>query len=355
MLGLSGVEARHAHRAPSPRYETIATTAANVAGRAVETYRRDRHRPGQDVVRDAAYRSTHEHGPAPASASTLAKYQSWLPDVNVLITAVTHQAPHQLPDHIVVVDRRGMVDAMMTSIDPKDAHTPKSWLLRQLSGDITGYYASRTLGMYVPEWQAGDGTTALYMVEPNIQQFARDLGVPADALARSILIHEATHHWQFTEHPWLNSYLEDLSEQVKSVTPQQMTSHPSDPAAAIPGFSQMQAAMTLIEGYSDFVMETVGRKQIPGFAAVEAAMEQHRQETSTHRSVGSKVVGLLTGMDAKMRQYADGKQFAAEVVATGGLDLLNHVWDGPDALPTMDELKQPQLWVSRMRASLPSI
>ena len=37
----------------------------------------------------------------------------------------------------------------------------------------------------------------------------------------------------------------------------------------------------------------------------------------------------LLGMDMKMRQYELGKAFCDAVVAEGGIELLNRVWESP--------------------------
>jgi uncharacterized protein (DUF2342 family) len=50
----------------------------------------------------------------------------------------------------------------------------------------------------------------------------------------------------------------------------------------------------------------------------------------------------------KMRQYELGERFAASVAGRGGLQLLNRVWDGPESIPTLAELREPELWVARM-------
>jgi uncharacterized protein (DUF2342 family) len=49
----------------------------------------------------------------------------------------------------------------------------------------------------------------------------------------------------------------------------------------------------------------------------------------------------------KMRQYELGERFAEQVVARGGLSLLNRVWEGPDLMPSLDELEHPDRWVAR--------
>ena len=47
-----------------------------------------------------------------------------------------------------------------------------------------------------------------------------------------------------------------------------------------------------------------------------------------------------------------GKEFSDGVVAAGGIDALNRVWTGPDALPTLPELEDPRAWMERTRVPL---
>ncbi len=44
-------------------------------------------------------------------------------------------------------------------------------------------------------------------------------------------------------------------------------------------------------------------------------------------------------MDLKLRQYQLGKAFCDGSAAEGGLEALNRVWDGPEALPSSAELE----------------
>jgi uncharacterized protein (DUF2342 family) len=48
-----------------------------------------------------------------------------------------------------------------------------------------------------------------------------------------------------------------------------------------------------------------------------------------------------------MRQYAEGERFVESVEATGGPPLLARVWEGPEWLPTLEEIRDPALWVAR--------
>ena len=62
------------------------------------------------------------------------------------------------------------------------------------------------------------------------------------------------------------------------------------------------------------------------------------------------MVQQLIGLEAKMRQYEDGERFVAAVEAAGGPELLGLAWRAPDALPTLDEIRDPPSWMRRVRA-----
>jgi uncharacterized protein (DUF2342 family) len=53
-------------------------------------------------------------------------------------------------------------------------------------------------------------------------------------------------------------------------------------------------------------------------------------------------------MEAKLNQYQAGELFIAAVEGAGGTILLDRAWEKPDHLPSMDEIKTPQLWIDRM-------
>ncbi len=56
----------------------------------------------------------------------------------------------------------------------------------------------------------------------------------------------------------------------------------------------------------------------------------------------------LTGMEGKLNQYAAGERFIAAVEAAGGPRLIDECWTSPEALPSMDEIREPSLWLARV-------
>jgi uncharacterized protein (DUF2342 family) len=60
----------------------------------------------------------------------------------------------------------------------------------------------------------------------------------------------------------------------------------------------------------------------------------------------------VLGLDAKMRQYSEGRAFVGGVVDRVGRDGFNRVWDTPDHLPSHDEVLDPAAWVRRVAPDL---
>jgi uncharacterized protein (DUF2342 family) len=52
-------------------------------------------------------------------------------------------------------------------------------------------------------------------------------------------------------------------------------------------------------------------------------------------------------MDMKLRQYEQGKIFCDAVVRERGPAALHHVFSGPEALPSLAEIRDPQAWLAR--------
>ena len=63
----------------------------------------------------------------------------------------------------------------------------------------------------------------------------------------------------------------------------------------------------------------------------------------------ARLVQRLTGIEAKLAQYEEGEHFVRAVETAGGRELFDHVWSGPESLPTIDEIRDPQLGISRVR------
>ena len=56
----------------------------------------------------------------------------------------------------------------------------------------------------------------------------------------------------------------------------------------------------------------------------------------------------VVGLEAKLKQYELGERFIETVESEGGSALLARVWDGPELLPSMAEIRDPFAWIARV-------
>jgi uncharacterized protein (DUF2342 family) len=61
----------------------------------------------------------------------------------------------------------------------------------------------------------------------------------------------------------------------------------------------------------------------------------------------------LIGLEAKLRQYEEGEAFLEAVERSEGASI-ELLWRGPEWLPTLPEIKAPELWLSRVASAEPA-
>jgi coenzyme F420 biosynthesis associated uncharacterized protein len=217
---------------------------------------------------------------------------------------------------------------------------------------MLSFLGRRVLGQYDPRLMGVepiDGA-GLYLVETNIEEWGRAAKLPEDDLRRWLILHEMTHAWQFASHPWLRGHMEQSMRVLLDTVTQKVS-----PAARIAAFAgvlpaqwkvmrQMQGTMSLIEGYSNLVMNELGAKLLPGFDQLEEAY--HKRSSS--KSVLDQLIWKLTGLDLKLQQYRKGEAFARAVYDAHGMKTLNLAWKGPEQMPRLDELADPERWYKRV-------
>src|SRR5699024_4256621 len=96
--------------------------------------------------------------------------------------------------------------------------------------------------------------------------------------------------------------------------------------------------------YSNHVMNAVGKDLLSNYEEISRKFE----ERQALRSQSDQLFAKLTGLHVKMEQYRQGEEFIDAVVAARGHAFAYRVWDKPEHLPTMVELKNPQAWIDRI-------
>jgi coenzyme F420 biosynthesis associated uncharacterized protein len=238
----------------------------------------------------------------------------------------------------------------------------------QQVGFLLGYLGTRVLGQYdVALLAAEERPGRLLFVEENIRLVAQQLGVPLERMRLWIALHETTHAFEFEAHAWLRPYLADRLERQLSAFLEEANGLRAEGLGRfarrlrragsgdlISAFlspeqqrllTETQLVMSLLEGFSDWVMDDVGRQVLPDVADIRERFEARR---SARRGGLDRLVSRLIGLDLKLEQYRTGERFVAGVYAAGGETALAHLWDGPQALPTMAERDRPLDWVRRV-------
>ncbi|HEY8634151.1 MAG TPA: zinc-dependent metalloprotease [Candidatus Dormibacteraeota bacterium] len=273
----------------------------------------------------------------------------------------------ELPE-FEALDRAGWLELnlgiMRRVIDPvlEKGRLPNSLIvefgragLDNYMGFLLGFLGRRVLGQYDPQLLGVEPATpmkgaGLFLVEPNVEDWGREANLPEQDLRRWLILHEMTHAWQFAANPWLRGHMEQSMRVLLETVMQK-----SSPAVRIAAFAgvlpaqwkvmrQMQGTMSLIEGYSNLVMNELGAKLLPGFAKLEEAYRKR----SSNKSVLDQLVWKLTGLDLKLQQYRRGEAFARAIYDAHGMKALNIAWEGPGQMPRLEELAKPEDWYRRV-------
>jgi len=243
------------------------------------------------------------------------------------------------------------------------------------AGLVMGYVSQRVLGQYELSLLQPEAEPRLVLVTPNLARAVRDLRVDRDSFLGWVVIHELTHVFQFQGVPWLRDHMAGLVREYLSTVEVRIEHGAAGGLPSLPELpklvdafregglaalvqsgeqkallARLQAAMAVIEGYSEHVMDALGADLLEAYDGLRAAMERRRRS----RSAPERILERLLGLQLKLRQYERGKSFCDGVASRGGMDALNRVWDGPEALPTEGELARPDAWLRRVAGTAPA-
>jgi coenzyme F420 biosynthesis associated uncharacterized protein len=239
-------------------------------------------------------------------------------------------------------------------------------------GFLLGYVAQRVLGQYdllVPD----DSSTsiaddAVYYVGPNVLGLEKRFAFRPRDFRLWIALHELTHRAQFTGVPWLRDYFLGLvGEMVGGVEPDpkrllgavahavdemRQGRNPIDEGGVVSLFAspeqretlaKVQALMSLLEGHGNAVMNRLGADLVDGQARMAHVLQARRNARGA-----TALLHRLLGLELKMKQYEVGEAFVDAIEREAGFHSLDRAWEGPEMLPTLDELTAPLAWLARV-------
>ncbi|HEV2760850.1 MAG TPA: zinc-dependent metalloprotease [Acidimicrobiales bacterium] len=242
-------------------------------------------------------------------------------------------------------------------------------LLGMQSGFMLGHLSRRALGQYdlpLPRLPADQ----LLIVPANLDAFAAEWSLVADDFRLWVCLQEATHH-AVLGRPHVRARLDQLINEYVSrfeVDPEALEASlgnldPTDAAGLqavlgnpetllgamrSPGqqetLSRIETLTAVIEGYVDYVMDTVGRGLIGSYNQLTEALHRRRVEATD----GERFAARLLGLELGRGQYERGATFVRGVVERAGEAGLARLWVSERELPTPAELDAPGLWLARI-------
>jgi coenzyme F420 biosynthesis associated uncharacterized protein len=239
-------------------------------------------------------------------------------------------------------------------------------------GALLGWMSTRVLGQYdllITEGEDDDEQDLVYYVGPNVLGLEKRFGFPPREFRLWLALHEVTHRAQFTGVPWMREHFLSLVHGTlgavdpdpkrflialrRAVEEVRAGRNPLDEGGLVALLAtdeqraileQVQGLMSMLEGHGDITMGRAGADRIPSAERFQRVLHARRQTGGV-----SAAIQKLVGLEAKMRQYAEGERFIEAVEAAGGREAFDRVWESPAMLPTVAEIRDPDRWLTRVR------
>jgi putative hydrolase len=268
--------------------------------------------------------------------------------------------------------------------DPAEASDPMMQMMAGLGkmmapamlgmsvGSMVGALSQRVFGLH--DLPIPRDRQEVVLVGQTIDQFAADWEIPLDQMRLWVLAHELSGHRVLA----LPSVREPLTRLVRT----HVSGFRPDPSAIadkLSGFDigggdpmqaiqqafgdpevllgavrsseqialqpQLDAAVAMVVGYTDWIVDAVAVRVVGGEALrIAEAVRRQRAEATPDDIFVERLLGIRVGEDQVLR----GKSFIQGIVDRVGERDLAKLLDSSDAIPTPNEVDAPGLWIARV-------
>lgn len=235
-------------------------------------------------------------------------------------------------------------------------------------GSLTGHLGTEALFRHeLPIPREDDGK--LFLVASNAERTVENYSFDHDDFLAWVALRDTGRQLIVAASPWVHRYFRSaLSELIASVEIDtgSLESRMMDlqsrgigamqslaPEDALPvlhterhrgALERLRALFAVFEGYATHAATQVASESIKTFSRIEEGMARH----SASPSQGKQALASILGISLDKQITAQGATFCAAVVKLRGMDHLNRVWDAPDNLPSVPEIKDPFAWMERV-------
>ncbi|MDQ3962730.1 MAG: zinc-dependent metalloprotease [Actinomycetota bacterium] len=215
-----------------------------------------------------------------------------------------------------------------------------------------------------------DGEDGFRIVIGNVTAFASGFDLDVEGLIRWLALHGVAHSLACRSSTWVARYQRGLllqlvdaievdTEQLEQrlielqsggmeALAQSQALDRSIPVAETErhrtALDRVRAFVALLEGYSAHIAAEVETQLVAEPARIQESVARHRASPSD----GKTALASLLGFSSDRELEAAGRTFCEAIVKLEGLTSLNRVWEAPDNLPNLAEIRDPFVWIDRV-------
>jgi putative hydrolase len=237
------------------------------------------------------------------------------------------------------------------------------------AGTLVGHVARDASTRYDPPIPRDDDGR-VFVVEDVVQGIAADFSLDLHEFVRYLGLHEGARHLVLTASPWTTRYFRSLlteSIEATEIDASDMERRLIDlqtqgQEALQEGFSveqllpivptqrhgravdRLKSFMAALDGYAAHVTGQVGERILGPSEKVEESMARRNAVPND----GRRMLTALLGLPFDKSMSVAGTTFCAAIVQLRGIRSLNSMWEAPDNLPTLEEIRDPFTWMERV-------
>jgi putative hydrolase len=237
------------------------------------------------------------------------------------------------------------------------------------AGTLVGQVARDASARYDPPIPRDDDGR-VFLVEDVVQGIATDYSLDLHDFVRFLALHEGVRHLILTTSPWTTRYFRSLLIEsieateidVSDMERRLMDLQTQGQEALQEGFSveqllpivpterhrravdRLKSFMAALDGYAAHATDQVGERILGPSEKLEESIARRNAAPND----GRRMLTALLGLSFDKSMSAAGTTFCAAIVKLRGIRSLNSMWEAPDNLPTLEEIRDPFTWMERV-------
>ncbi len=237
------------------------------------------------------------------------------------------------------------------------------------AGTLVGQVARDASARYDPPIPRDDDGR-VFLVEDVVQGIATDYALDLHEFVRYLALHEGARHLILTASPWTTRYFRSLLTEsieateidVSDMERRLMDLQTQGQDALQEGFSveqllpivptdrhkqavdRLKSFMAALDGYATHATDQVAERILSPSEKLEESMARRNAAPND----GRRMLTALLGLPFDKSMGVAGTTFCAAIVKLRGIRSLNSMWEAPDNLPTMEEIRDPFTWMERV-------